>query len=168
MARARDPILQAWRTNCAVNARLVRAFPMPLWDQGLPGVSPRRTVRQVLVHLHNARSRWLKVLGEPLGIARPALLPLRTATRPQLLAALRESDRAMEALLARGLAEGGEVPATKAYTWRNLPLDVPHVLAYFVAHEAHHRGQLVMAARQLGARLPRAVTDGLWWWQPER
>ena len=50
------------------------------------------------------------------------------------------------------------------YTWRNLPLDVGHVLAYFVAHEAHHRGQIVLVARALGHRLPPAVTSGLWQW----
>jgi uncharacterized damage-inducible protein DinB len=56
------------------------------------------------------------------------------------------------------------VPPAKAYVWRNLPLDVPHVLAYFVAHEAHHRGQIVMLARQLGRRLPSDVSAGLWQW----
>jgi len=49
-----------------------------------------------------------------------------------------------------------------SYTWRNLPLDVAHVLTYFVAHEGHHRGQIVMLARQLGHRLPVEVTGGLW------
>jgi uncharacterized damage-inducible protein DinB len=39
------------------------------------------------------------------------------------------------------------------------------VLTYFVAHEAHHRGQIVMAARQLGYRLPPEVTAGLWQWR---
>ena len=53
---------------------------------------------------------------------------------------------------------------TSTYTWRNLPLDVGHVLAYFVAHEAHHRGQIVLVARALGHRLPPAVTAGLWQW----
>jgi uncharacterized damage-inducible protein DinB len=56
------------------------------------------------------------------------------------------------------------LPPSKGYVWRNLPLDVGHVLAYFVAHEAHHRGQIVMVARQLDQRLPPAVTNGLWWW----
>jgi uncharacterized damage-inducible protein DinB len=45
--------------------------------------------------------------------------------------------------------------------WGNLPL-VVGLLTYFVAHEGHHRGQLVMLARQLGHRLPSAVSDGLW------
>jgi uncharacterized damage-inducible protein DinB len=38
------------------------------------------------------------------------------------------------------------------------------VLTYFVAHEAHHRGQIVMLARQLGHRLPSEITGGLWHW----
>ena len=33
-----------------------------------------------------------------------------------------------------------------AFAWRNLALDVGHVLTYFVAHEGHHRGQLVLLA----------------------
>jgi uncharacterized damage-inducible protein DinB len=158
-------ILAPWRTNGRVNATLIAALPEALWGAALPG-APRRTVRSLAVHLHNARSRWLKTLGEPLGIARPPLVNLHRATKRELLRALRVSDRAIEALLVRGLDEGGTVPATRAYTWRNLPLDVGHVLAYFVAHEAHHRGQLVLVARQLGEPLPRAVSDALWWWQP--
>ncbi|MGH7626499.1 MAG: DinB family protein [Gemmatimonadaceae bacterium] len=57
-----------------------------------------------------------------------------------------------------------QLPASKGYVWRNLPLDVGHVLTYFVAHEAHHRGQIVMLARELGHRLSREATNGLWQW----
>ena len=67
-------------------------------------------------------------------------------------------------LLELGCANGGTIPPSASYIWRNLPLDVGHVLAYFVAHEGHHRGQIVMLARQLGCRLPAEVTDGLWQW----
>ena len=68
----------------------------------------------------------------------------------------------MEQLLQLGFENGGQVPPSKGYVWRNLPLDVGHVLCYFIAHEGHHRGQIVMLARQLGHRLPR--NDGLWQW----
>jgi uncharacterized damage-inducible protein DinB len=41
------------------------------------------------------------------------------------------------------------------------------VLTYFVAHEAHHRGQIVMVARQTGHRLPSTATAGLWQWKTD-
>lgn len=164
---AEQLILPAWRTNCRVTRLLITRLPLKVWPQSIPGM-PRRTVRMVAAHLHNARSRWLKTLGAPLGIKRPPLVSLHSVTRRALLSALRGSDEAMEALLRVGLQEGGRVPATPAYVWRNLPLDVGHVLTYFVAHEAHHRGQLLLAARQLGSPLPKEVTDGLWWWHPPR
>ncbi|MBI3791628.1 MAG: DinB family protein [Gemmatimonadetes bacterium] len=155
--------MRAWRTNDRVTRYLVANLPAAIWGTPLPDES-RRTVRQLAVHLHNARCSWLRVLAAPHGIAVPARVNFRTVTRAQLVAALKRSGASMEALLAFGVASGGTVPATRAYTWRNLPLDVPHVLAYFVAHEAHHRGQLVMVARQAGHRMPRAVVGDLWQW----
>jgi hypothetical protein len=74
----------------------------------------------------------------------------------------------MESLLELGLDSDGDVPPSKGYVWRNLSLDVGHVLTYFVAHEAHHRGQIVMVARQTGYRLPIEATGKLWWWKPEK
>lgn len=159
----RATLLAAWRTNNRVTAYLVENLPMGLWNASVPGV-PRRTVRLIAAHLHNARSRWLKTLGQEHGIPVPALVNLRKVPRRELLSALKRSSRGIEALLELGLATGGQIPPSKAYVWRNLPLDVGHVLAYFVAHEGHHRGQIVMLARQLGHRLPREVTDGLWQW----
>jgi uncharacterized damage-inducible protein DinB len=86
----------------------------------------------------------------------------RTVTPRQLAAALNRSSSAMVELLELGVEHGGRIPPTPKYVWRNLPLDVGHVLSYFVAHEAHHRGQIVMLARQLGHPLPREATEGLW------
>jgi uncharacterized damage-inducible protein DinB len=62
------------------------------------------------------------------------------------------------------IAAGDRVPPSKAYVRRNLPLDVLHVLTYFIAHEGHHRGQIVLLARQLGHRLPADISSGLWQW----
>jgi uncharacterized damage-inducible protein DinB len=156
-------LLAAWRTNSRVTAYLVEHLPAAVWDAPIPG-APRRNVRMIAGHLHNTRCMWLRTLGREHGIAVPASVDRRTVTRRELLSALKRSSRAIEALLALGIAAGGHVPPSKAYVWRNLPLDVPHVLTYFVAHEGHHRGQIVMVARQLGHRLPGSITGGLWQW----
>lgn len=162
-----DARLAAWSTNSRVTEYLIERIPAPLWRAAIPGI-PTRTVRSIAAHLHNARCSWVKTLGAEHGIVAPTRVDQRTVTPRQLVSALKRSSRGIAALLRLGNRHGGEVPPSKAYVWRNLPLDVEHVLTYFAAHEAHHRGQIVMAARQLGYRLPPDVTAGIWQWQTRR
>ncbi|HUJ13887.1 MAG TPA: DinB family protein [Thermoanaerobaculia bacterium] len=154
-------ILRAWRTTHRVTVFLIENIPRDVWAATIPGI-PRRTIRSIAAHLHNSRCSWIKRLGEENGIDAPAFVDPHRVTQRQLKTALEKSGRAMEALLRLAFANGGSIPPTKAYVWRNLPLDAGHFLAYFAAHEGHHRGQIVLAARQLGKRLPATVTGGLW------
>lgn len=156
-------LLSAWRTNNRITTYFVEEIPPALWAASIPGM-PQRTIRMLAAHLHNARCSWIKTLGLEHGMIVPDRVNQRTVSRRELVRCLNRSSRGIEGLLQSGLAEGGMLKPTKAYVWRNLPLDVGHVLTYFVAHEAHHRGQIVMAARQLNQRLPQAVTGGLWQW----
>jgi uncharacterized damage-inducible protein DinB len=156
-------LFAAWRTNNRVTIYLIERLPAELWRASLPG-APRRTVGMMAAHVHNARCRWVRTLGSGFGVALPEQVEARRITRRQLVPALRRSGEGILALLRIGCERGGAIPPTTLYTWRNLPLDVGHVLTYFVAHEAHHRGQIVMAARALGAGLPDEVTQGLWAW----
>jgi uncharacterized damage-inducible protein DinB len=159
----RETILDTWRTSNRVTVFLVERLPPELWASAVPG-APRRTVRMIAGHLHNARCMWIKTLGQELGVPVPRGVDRRRVRPKALVPALERSSRGILRLLALGYDRGGRLPMVSTYVWRNLPLDVGHVLAYFVAHEAHHRGQIVLVARELGYRLPPAVTAGLWQW----
>lgn len=156
-----EMLLDAWRTNNRVTVFLVGHLPSELWKATVPG-APRRTVRMIAGHIHNSRCMWIKTLGKEFGIAVPRAVDRHKVRPRELIAALDQSSRGIIKLLKLGCDRGGRIPVSSAYSWRNLPLDVGHVLTYFVAHEGHHRGQIVMLARELGHRLPVEVTSGLW------
>ena len=159
----RDTILAAWRTNNRVTVFLVEHLPSLLWGASVPG-APRRTIRMIAGHIHNARCMWIKMVGEEHGIRVPDSVDRRKVRRKELVSAFKRSSAGISSLLRLGCECGGSIPIPSTYIWRNLPLDVGHFLAYFVAHEGHHRGQIVMLARQLGHRLPVSTPGGLWQW----
>jgi uncharacterized damage-inducible protein DinB len=162
----RDPengkeLIAAWHTSHCVTVYLLEHLPPEVWAQRVPG-SPRRTVRTIAAHIHNARCMWIKMLGARHGVPVPRTVDGHLVRPPELIRALSRSSEGITRLIRLGAARGGVVPRA---AWQNFPTDLPHFLSYFVAHEAHHRGQLVMLARQLGHRLPADVTAGLWQWK---
>lgn len=154
-------LIAAWHTNNRVTIYLIENLPPQLWAMNIPG-SSRRTVRMLAAHIHNARCMWIKAIGKGHDITVPRMVDGRTVRPAELTRALKRSSEGMIALIRLGATRGGSVPSA---SWQNFPTDLTHFLNYFVAHEAHHRGQLCMLARQLGHRLPREVLGGLWQWK---
>lgn len=156
-----EALLDCWKTTNHVSVYLISIISPNLWSKKIPGY-PRKTVGMLMVHLHNARLMWINAIEKEKSTEKLKRLNTR-ATKSELMIAMKQSSKAMLTLLQRCIEHGGALPARPA--WLNFPNDVVHLLAYFVAHEAHHRGQVIMAARQLGQPFERGVAGELWRWR---
>lgn len=146
-------LLRGWTINNGINIALIKMLPSGIWSQKVPGY-PQKTVRMMVAHIHNIRCRWIKATGREWKIPVPDPVDPQRVTSRQLIAALNKSSRIMLQLFQKGLEQNGRIPR-----WRH---GVILFMQYMITHEAHHRGQLLMVARQLGYPLAEEASDRLW------
>ncbi len=115
-----------------------------------------RTVYQQWVHIHNVRMQWLEICAKD--IWGKYNVPDKDAAfdRKALKKSLDQSANGIETLLLRSWDDGGKV---KGFKKGVLPL-----LGYFISHESHHRGNILLTLKQAGEKIPDVVKWGLWEW----
>ena len=107
----------------------------------------------IIGHIHNVRIMWLKAAAK--GLELPAKLE-GDFSRTEAAAALDVSYGALHTLLEASLRSDGRI--------KNFKPDVVSFIGYLIAHDAHHRGQIAMLARQLGHPLSQKAMFGMWEW----
>lgn len=147
-------LLEAWATHERIQQFLLEQLDGEAWGALAP-IGKGRTIRGVVAHMHNVRLLWLA--NHAPDIAAPARLDRESATLEDARAALSASARALAEMLRRALADNGKLPGFKP--------DAVNFLAYAMAHEAHHRGQVCLLARAVGRPLEQAAGLGLWEWR---
>ena len=145
-------LLNAFNTNNRINQYLIDNLPSAAW-KARPASGKGRTIAAIVAHMHNVRVMWLKAAKAD---EIPAQLNRSTVTPTQAMRALERSRQALSMIIIRALAGNGKI--------RGFHPDVAGFLGYLIAHDAHHRGQITMLARELGHPLPQKAMFGMWEW----
>jgi uncharacterized damage-inducible protein DinB len=154
--------VRIFAANDRMNQVLIEHLDPIGWKAQPPGKC--RTIAAIFTHMHNVRSKWVRLSAPHLKI--PVRLNRANCTPIEARAALAESAARCEEMLAEALGDGGgRVECFRRDGWaRPWPVGI-EMLCYMISHEAHHRGQVCMLAHQLGFPLPDKAVYGLWNWE---
>jgi uncharacterized damage-inducible protein DinB len=145
-------LLNAFDTNNRINQYLIENLPPEAWTSKPPD-GKGRTIAAIIAHMHNLRVMWLKAAkAEEI----PDQLDRATVTPAQALRAFEASCQALSAVMGSAFQTNGRI--------RSFRPDVAGFFAYLIAHDAHHRGQITMLARQLDRPMPQKAMFGMWEW----
>ena len=146
-----DALIAAFDTNDRINHYLIENLPAAAW-RAEPPQKKGREIAAIVAHMHNVRVMWLKAAGGKV----PEQLDRHSVTPAQARKALEASREALLEVLQGALATGGRVKGFRP--------DVAGFFGYLISHDAHHRGQITMLARQMGHAISQKAMFGMWEW----
>jgi uncharacterized damage-inducible protein DinB len=146
-----ESLLSAFDINDRINHYLIENLPVDAWRAEPPN-GKGRDVASIVAHMHNVRVMWLKATKGKI----PAQLDRHSVTAAQAGKALEQSRAGLKEILQASLQADGRI--------RGFRPDVAGFVGYLIAHDAHHRGQITMLARQVGHPIPQKATFGMWEW----
>jgi uncharacterized damage-inducible protein DinB len=151
----RDRLLEAWRTNHRINMRLIDKISAAGMKCTLSKRGGRDVARQ-FAHLHNVRVWHLQNRARDLADGLVVFETKVTPTKAQLRKAMTASCDAVAEFLAALLA--GEPKR------RGFKKGIFTALAYLVAHESHHRGNILLTLKECGHGVGKDATYAIWDW----
>jgi uncharacterized damage-inducible protein DinB len=166
LVEMRDVLLETYAVNDAMNQLLLAHLDPQAWRAKLPGTKPKagRTIAAIFAHVHNSRLVWLKNSAPHLNCP-AALDPFRCTMKQAATAHQRSAEQCLQ-MLTEGLSAnlGRKVQKFSRGSWTRTWPAGGTMFAYMFSHEAHHRGQILMLAHELGYRLPAKAWGGIWQW----
>lgn len=150
--RLPDALVNTFDINDRINHYTIEYLSPEVWTAKAPD-GKGRTIAAIVAHMHNVRVMWLKAAKAD---EIPEQLDRASVTPAEAVRGLEGSRKALNPLLRRALESDGRI--------KNFRPDVASFVGYLIAHDAHHRGQIAMLARQVGYPLPQKAMFGMWEW----
>jgi|SRR5215471_19019571 len=147
-------LLEAFQQSGLVTEYLASVVPGELWQKDPPS-GRGRTIAGMVAHIQSVRRMFARMGG-----AEPELpaLDRKRLTPREAQKALHQSTEALLTLFEAALA------ARKARV-KGMPRRMVNMVAYLMQHDAHHRGQICLLARDLGHKFRKEDIMRLWGWK---
>jgi uncharacterized damage-inducible protein DinB len=165
LAELRDVLLEIYAVNDAMNQLLLSHLDPRAWRAEPPGRKRNgRSIASIFAHLHNCRLVWIRDSAPHLKC--PKSLDPARCTMKQAAAAHKRSAAECLRMLNDALSFEAKRKVTRFSrgSWTRMWPAGATMFGYMFAHEAHHRGQIIMLAHQLGYRLRVPAAYGIWHW----
>ncbi len=150
-----DELLEAWRTNNRINLFLIDEISAAGMKCSLSKRGGRDVARQ-FAHMHNVRVWHLEKRARDLAEGLAEFETKVTPTKTQLRKALAASGKAVESFL-EGVIAGDPKR-------RGFKKGIFATLGYFVAHESHHRGSILLTLKECGHNIDKGAQYAIWGW----
>lgn len=148
-------IIETWRINNRVNLFMIENIPEDALAATLSKRGGRDIARQ-FAHMHMVRVKRLTAFAKKSATELIQFDKNESPSKKSLLLAFEQSGTAMEGYMTHCVDQGGVVSNFK----RGL---VP-MLGYYISHEAHHRGNILLTMKQNGIKVPDTLRWGIWEW----
>ncbi len=163
----REVLLENFAANNAMNQLLMAHLNPRVWRLSITNEngSEGRTLADIFAHMHNNRRSWIKRSAPHLKCPAP-LDPARCTIKQARIAHRQSASRCLEMLRdVFSESKSGRVTKFSRGSWASDWPAGATMFSYMFAHDAHHRGQIIMLARQLGYPLPDDAAYGIWRWE---
>lgn len=155
----REELLEAWRTNHRINSFLIDHISPAGMKCTLSKRGGREVARQ-FAHLHDVRVYHLEKRAKDLAVGLEKFQSKGSdkviPTKAQLKKALSASSKAVETYLDDVLSG--------APKRRGFKKGIFTTFGYFIAHESHHRGSILLTLKESGHKLDNATAYAIWAW----
>jgi uncharacterized damage-inducible protein DinB len=148
-------LLRAYAASARVNEYLVERLDAAVW-RAKPPAPKLRTIAAIVAHVHNCGLAYLRRAAPKVAV--PPDLDRFTVTQAAAIRALTAKRHAMLAVLGSAIEHGGRAKVGGSQH------DPVTFLTYYMAHDSHHRGQIVWQARLLGHPVSTQTMSGMWMW----
>lgn len=143
-------LVDSWNLNNQVTLYLLDHINSAWLPAKLNG--SERSIGEQFLHINNIRSFWIGKVGEKIDLK---LDKKYAQDKSKLEDALRKSSQKMDGTLSH------------IFEQENIKGYKPHAVGFFsqmIAHESHHRGQIMTTVTRNGLPMDKSVNFGLWNW----